>query len=228
MLDSLLRDPGALRALCVAAHCDDETLVCGGLLARITAGGGSVRVLALCGNEAQRRDELTAACTVLGCWSLALDYTDNSLGEHLLYEVSANITEAIRDFQPHLLITHDPEYDYNPEHRFLANATVFAAQKAGMAASGWRPELLISGEVHTPLPFPDYLVDISAVLPTVLQALACHTSQLTEPHKRDYYTRLLDARARWRGVQAGCDAAMAFRRLPLPVIGDLYAEKPAI
>ncbi|MHB9022566.1 MAG: PIG-L deacetylase family protein [Armatimonadota bacterium] len=228
MLDHMLRHVSALRALCVVAHCDDETLVCGGLLARITTGGGISRVLALCGNDERRRTELSAACDVLGCRSLALDYTDNSLAEHLLFEVTANITAAIRDFQPHLVITHDPEYDYNPEHRFLANATIHAAQKAGMAEAGWRPELLISGEVHTPLPFPDYLVDITDFMPQALQALACHTSQLVEAHKRDYYTRLLDARARWRGVQAGCDAAMAFRRLPLPIIGDLYSEKPAI
>lgn len=228
MLSHLLEPQAKTGTLCVLAHCDDETIVCGGLLARLAANGGKVLAVALCGRDPKRREELQAACRCLGISCAAFDYRDASLTETLFPEIASEITGLIREGRPDLLITHDPEFDYNHDHLFLGRCVPFAAQKAGMSETGHRPKLLIAGEVHVPIPFPDFLVDVTAQMPAVQAAIACHASQLAAPHKKDYYSRLLAARGHWRGVQAGCGAAMAFRRLPLPVIGDLYGAPAAI
>ena len=228
MLSEFLKPGATIRTLCVLAHCDDETIVCGGLLARLAANGGKVLAVALCGRDPKRREELQAACRCLGISCAAFDYRDASLTETLFPEIASEITGLIREERPDLLITHDPEFDYNPDHLLLGRCVPYAAQKAGMSETGHRPKLLIAGEVNVPISFPDFLVDVTAQMPAVQAAIACHASQLAAAHKKDYYSRLLAARGHWRGVQAGCGAAMAFRRLPLPVIGDLYGAPAAI
>jgi LmbE family N-acetylglucosaminyl deacetylase len=228
MLSELLKPGAKARTLCVLAHCDDETIVCGGLLARLAANGAQALVLTLCGRDAGRRTELEAACQCLGVRCATFDYEDAALADAAPSEVVGLVTGVIREEKPDLIITHDPEFDYNADHLFLGHCVVLAAQKAGMSEGGHRPRLLIAGEVHVPIPFPDYLVNVTAQMPAVRKAMASHASQLIASHKKDYYTRLLEARGRWRGVQGGCEMAMAFRRLALPPIGDLYGSPAAI
>ena len=228
MLRQFLEPRAKTGTLCVLAHCDDETIVCGGLLARLAANGGKVLAVALCGRDPKRRKELKAASRCLGISCAAFDYQDATLTESLLPGIVSEITGLIREERPDLLITHDPEFDYNPDHLLLGRCVPYAAQKAGMSETGHRAKLIIAGEVNVPIPFPDFLVDVTEQASAVQAAIACHASQLAATHKKDYYSRFLEARGHWRGVQAGCGAAMAFRRLPLPVIGDLYGVPTAI
>jgi LmbE family N-acetylglucosaminyl deacetylase len=228
VLSELLRDPGNLTVLCAVAHCDDETILCGGLLARVASQGGRAVAHVVCGLEAHRRVELMAACERLGAEAQVLEYQDGALTNASAPEIVDELVRTIRMVKPDLIVTHDPEFDYNADHLWLAERVVYASQKAGMNEAGHRPRLVLGGEIHTPLPFPDYLIDVGAQMPTVLEALACHESQLAATHKRGYYMRLVETRARWRGVQAGCEYALALRRLPLPVIGDLYAAPLAV
>jgi LmbE family N-acetylglucosaminyl deacetylase len=228
MLHRLLLESPSPPILCVLAHADDESLVAGGLLARVVEAQGRAKVFVLCGRDSVRRDELAAACSVLGVdWECG-DLMDAELTAADRSDVVKRLVALIRREEPAVVVTHDPDYDYNSDHLLLADWTRFACQKAGMSAAGHRPELLISGEVNIPIPFPDYLVDVSAQLPKTIEALERHRSQLEAAHKRGYYTRLLADRCRWRGAQAGCEAAMAFRRLALPVIGNVYAKSPVI
>ncbi|NQU45299.1 PIG-L family deacetylase [bacterium] len=228
MLDQILREPAQTVTLCVLAHCDDETIVCGGLLARLAEAGGRVFVQVLCGASSERRREFAQACGHLGVEYEALDYVDATLSEAQFPELVGVASETIRREKPDLIVTHDPEFDYNPDHRLLGRCVAHGAQKAGMHREGHRSGLIVSGEVHVPIPYPDYLVDVTAQMGKVMAAMQCHVSQLTEPHKRDFYNRLIETRGRWRGTQAGCESALAFRRLPLPVIGNLYGRPQAI
>lgn len=224
LLESLLQSAENSRCLAVLAHCDDEVVVCGGLLARLRDGGGSVRVVILCGRDGARRLELERACAVLDVEFIVLDYEDARLHEGLFPELVGLVVDHVRDFQPDLVVTHDPDFDYNPDHRLLARCVLHGSQKAGMNDRGHRPDLLISGEIHNALPFPDYLVDVSGQQSRVEEAMSCHTSQISAEYKKDFYHRLLHTRAAWRGAQAGCAYAMAFRRHALPVIGHLYGR----
>ncbi|MFP4379634.1 MAG: PIG-L deacetylase family protein [Candidatus Sumerlaeia bacterium] len=228
MLKTLLKGDRAPSTLCVMAHADDETIIAGGLLARIARLGARVKVVILCGRDQVRRTELAEACRILGAEHEILDYMDGTLTPQMEPEILKTVVARIRSDKPELVVTHDPEFDYNKDHLMLGEWVRFACQKAGMSDQGHRPDLVISGEVHIPIPFPDYIVDISEDMDRMLEALRAHKSQLEAGHKQGYYTRLLEQRCRWRGAQAGCDGAMAFRRLPLPVIGDLYKKSPLI
>ena len=228
MLRRLLTDPSP-RVLAVVAHADDETILCGGLLARAAAAGGCATSLVVCGADAVRRAELEAACGFLRSAHETLGYADATLTDADAPALVQTIAKRIRALKPSLIVTHDPEFDYNRDHLLLGRVVSLAAQKAGMSTpDGHRPILVIAGEIHVPIPFPDYLVNVSDQMDQVLAAMAAHESQLAAGHKRGYYTRLLETRCRWRGVQGGVAAAMAFRRLSLPVIGDLYGEPQAI
>jgi LmbE family N-acetylglucosaminyl deacetylase len=228
MLRQLLAEGHKARALALLAHCDDETILCGGLLARITARGGSAAVLVACGHDDERRAELREACRSLGTECRTLDYSDGALPPGTPPELVERMTALIREAQPELVITHEDTFDYNEEHRVVSRCAQLAAQKAGMSAQGHRPLLVIAGEVNVPIPFADYLVNVDAEMGVLESAMACHKSQLAAAHKSGYYMRMLHARARWRGVLAGCEFAMAFRRLALPVVGDVYHEPQAI
>ena len=216
------------RVLAVVAHADDETILCGGLLARFADHGGAA-ALVVCGADTHRRAELEAACACLGVAGEALDHRDATLTDADAPALVATVAARIRASKPDIVVTHDPRFDYNPDHLLLGRLVPLAAQKAGMASpDGHRPRLVLAGEIHVPIPFPDMIVDVSAQMPKMLAAMAAHESQLAADHKKGYYSRMLEARCRWRGVQGGVDAAMAFRRLPLPVIGDLYARPQAV
>ena len=216
------------RVLAVVAHADDETILCGGLLARFAAGGAAT-ALVVCGADPRRRAEFDAACACLGVAGEALDHGDATLTDADAPALVATVAARIRAFKPDIVVTHDPQFDYNPDHLLLGRLVPLAAQKAGMASpDGHRPKLVLAGEIHVAIPFPDMIVDISAQMPKMLAAMAAHESQLAAEHKKGYYSRMLEARCRWRGVQGGVDAAMVFRRLPLPVVGDLYARPQAV
>lgn len=224
MLKEFLEAPQGKRVLMIAPHSDDETIQAGGLLSRLSRGGAECHALLVCGADEGRCQEMEEACAVLGISWEKRDYQDALLHEGHFPELVNLIRDLIRARKADLVIGPEPEYDYNPDHRLLGRATIQGAQKAGMG--GHRPGLVISGEAHVPQPYPDYLVNADEDMDRVMEALNCHLSQLNIPYKQDYYTRLLEARCAWRGVQGGCRYAFAFKRLALPIIGNLY-ENPA-
>src|SRR5262245_26136915 len=101
--------------LAVFAHPDDESLACGGTLARLSDGG--VRVVLLCGSRGERgsargpvRDEelgrsrgseLSEAAATLGVSDLiVLDHPDGDLRWAHVAAFHADIVMSIRLFQP--------------------------------------------------------------------------------------------------------------------------------
>lgn len=110
--------------LAVFAHPDDESVACGGTLARLADGGARVVLLCVSRGErgtgpderyepgpelAQRRTaELHAAAGILGISNLVLgDHPDGSLRWHDDPAIEAEIGAAIRAHQPDAVITFD-------------------------------------------------------------------------------------------------------------------------
>lgn len=138
--------------LCVVAHPDDETILCGGTLALLAARGVAVHVVCLTRGEGGelgepplcsrvelgevREQELVRAVGKLGGKSLTfLGYVDPVVGpantlsapEHDPVMLAGQIVNCIKQFAPEVVLTHGSNGEYgHPAHQ-LVHTTVLAA-----------------------------------------------------------------------------------------------------
>jgi len=147
--------PSPLRLLCILAHPDDESLGCGGTLAKYRAEG--VETFVVTANRGQvgwpgpavdypgpealgaiREGELRAAAGILGLKELVLlDYQDGQLAQADALEATTILAGHIRRIQPHVVITFDPFGAYgHPDHIAVCQwttAAIVAAADAGFS-----------------------------------------------------------------------------------------------
>ena len=147
MRAELLQDLGGRSLLAVLAHPDDESLACGGLLARCSELG--VRVALLClthgdhgpGPDPERlRDararELLEAAEVLGIHDvLLLEHVDGMLPWIDAPILEDDILSAIRRFEPDVVVTFDEDGLYwHPDHVAVHERATAAVAGLGSAA----------------------------------------------------------------------------------------------
>ncbi len=140
----------------VFAHPDDESLACGGLLARCAALGAAVTLLCLTrgeggpgldagtGSDADRRQqlaalrtqELDAAIRVLGVSDLVLlDHDDGMLPWIEAETIDADIRAALDRLRPDVVITFGPDGLYwHPDHIAVHERITAVVAAAGAAA----------------------------------------------------------------------------------------------
>jgi N-acetylglucosamine malate deacetylase 1 len=216
---------GVGRALVVAAHPDDETLGCGGLIARLVAEGAQVRVLVLCGPTTSRTErtlqpqgrlgEFERAMAVLGVSDFdRLDRPDNRLDTVPLLELIQAVERVALDWGPELILAHDFS-DLNIDHRIAHQATITAfrplpkrnpmriwAFEVG-GSTAWQDPGLTRFQ-------PNAYVDIEHHLEAKLRAAQCYASELRDPpHPRSLEG--IRTLAHLRGQEMGRAAAEAFR-----------------
>ncbi len=242
-MSSSLSPPGttsdvqAGSALVLAPHYDDEVLGCGGLVARLTAGGAAVRALFLSDSggdypdagaraaySRRRRQEAKEAAKVLGLAGIDhLDLPDGNLGQHL-EAMDDGIRRALLSQRPSLLLAPAP-LEASPDHRaaFRAVHDLLGSVRQGDALWPLVRDLdVLAYEINHPLR-PDLLVDVSEQVATLERAMACYASQ-QEQH--DYLTACLGL-AKFRTLTLATEvapeggkrdtfkAAEAYRRLTL-------------
>jgi LmbE family N-acetylglucosaminyl deacetylase len=226
---ALVWNPGAEKVVVLAPHMDDETIGCGGTLARHVLSGASITVVFLtdgAGGGAVdsdgRRDSLTAvrkreartALSVLGIERLEfLDAPDGHLAS-----ADGAVTSRLRK------ILIDGRFDLvylpffleeHPDHRAASRVLIAALRDSGL-------DLQCMGyEVWTPL-FPNCLVNIDATVERKREALGHYRTQLAEA---DYpHTQLgLNAYRSAAFLGGTCRYAEAFCALPLDQYRDLYS-----
>ena len=151
-------NPPAL--LCLVAHPDDETMLCGGTLARLAAQGVAVHLACLTRGEGGemgepplvergclgefRARELACAAAALGVQSLRyLDYIDPLVGpedslfapEHDPATLQSQIMGLLRQSSASVLLTHGSNGEYgHPAHQLVHRAGLAAAAALGAAA----------------------------------------------------------------------------------------------
>lgn len=141
----------------VFAHPDDESLACGGLLARCVASGAVVTVLCLTRGEGgpgleletgedeamarhrlgeRRTRELDGAARVLGVSDLlVLDYADGMLPWIDATTLEADIQRAIERLRPDVIVTFGPDGLYwHPDHISVCERTTAVVAAMGEAA----------------------------------------------------------------------------------------------
>ncbi len=146
--------------LTFVAHPDDETILCGGTLALLAAGGVAVHVVCLTRGEggelgeppvaeraglgAAREQEMVGAVRALGARSLTfLDYVDPTVGpgealfapEHDPVMLAGQFVNCIKQVKPDVVVTHGSNGEYgHPAHLLVHRTTVAAAAALGDAA----------------------------------------------------------------------------------------------
>jgi len=210
--------------LVVAPHYDDETLGCGGLLLQFS-GRAPVRVLFLSdgsggveevGDRAsyaqRRRRESDAAAARLGVTrSEHLGLLDGALGQEL-EAIEAAVERTLLEFRPALLLVPGP-LEATSDHRaaFTAVGNVLRRARGGSALAAATADLtVLLYEVNHP-GYPDLLVDVSAQMPALEEAIACYPSQL---ERHDYLGAAFGLR-RFRALSLGRGpvSAEGYRRL---------------
>ena len=220
--------------LVLAPHPDDEVLGCGGLLLQLADAGAAVRVLFLTdgsgagdepddprGYAALRRREAAAAGELLGlAGSDHLAVPDGTLGEHL-DRAAAAIRRGLLSQRPDLLLVPSP-LEASRDHRaaFAAVHRVLAARRPGdgdplddLLGQPDHDLQILAYEINRPA-YPDLLVDVSAEVDRLAEAMRLYASQ---GRRRAYWRAALGLR-RYRTLTLGTDeggpqAAEGYRRL---------------
>jgi LmbE family N-acetylglucosaminyl deacetylase len=197
------------RALVIAAHPDDPEFFAGGTVARLTQLGLTVKYLILTRGDkgsddrdisdeelaATRRQEQSLAAEELGVEEVVfLDNPDGFLEK--TYDVLRDTVRVIRQFQPDIILTTDPERLYSSwgvSHRDHRTAGMIVLDAVFPAARNHRffPELLKEGlEPHKVHEIwisrgaeADLEVDTSDVYDLRTKALTNHRSQVGDSER---------------------------------------------
>lgn len=216
--------------LVVAAHSDDETLGCGGTIAKHVAKGDSVHVIFLTDGVSSRTSKQSgatdaaarsvsslSALEVLGVTEdaiTAFSFPDNALDSVPRLEVVKAIEGVMSRVQPEVVYTHHAG-DLNVDHRYAYEATMTACRPQ----PGFCVKEIYSYEVASSSRWsgasygrdfvPTLFVDIESHLERKIKALEAYHEEMRDfPHARSI--EALKALATFRGSQIGVPAAEAF------------------
>ena len=203
------------QALVLVAHADDETLGCGGTIAKLARQGGwEVRVAILGdgvvrtrGLEQDNRGDAAAACGVLGVPAPDfLGFPDQKFDAVPMADL-ANAVGTL-GVAPDLILTH-AETDLNRDHRL----TLEVAKIIGRPRV--KPVSILGCEIPNTTfwnggQFPaNYFVDISAELDTKVDAFTRYTNEV-QPYPHPWSPQGLRLLAQYHGMQCGFAYAEAF------------------
>jgi len=220
---------GIQRVLVIAAHPDDETLGCGGTMARLVNEGVAVNVAFLADGVGARSEKRSAtyeetearrsaartSCAVLGTEAPQFDdLPDNRLDTVARLEVTQRVESMIAALQPDTVFTHQAG-DVNVDHRRVHEAVVTACRPQ----PGHPVRRLLFFEVASSTEWqppgsaaafePQCFVDISTTLAAKLEALRAYEAEMRSwPHARSM--EAVEYLSRWRGAAVGWEAAEAF------------------
>ena len=176
--------------LAIAAHRDDVELTCGGTLAKAAKAGHRVGILDLTegemgtrGDSATRAAEAERAAKTLG---VALRLNAGMRDAHLENNEAsrAKVVELIRRTRPRVVILPFA-VGRHPDHRIASEVGRDSCYLAGLAkyepgkgGEAHRPYKLLYALAYREDPVkPTFVVDISDVFETKMQAIRCYASQ---------------------------------------------------
>jgi len=212
--------------LVVVAHTDDETLGCGGTIARHVRNGAKVYGVSMTdgvgARGAEDRDKIKKraqasinAGKILGLeWLDGGSFPDNAMDTVGLLDVAKVIERAKTLTKPTTVYTHSTA-DLNIDHRIVSQATLTAFRPQPnevweeirtfevMSATDYGHKSIIKEFT------PNLYVEISETWQTKLAALNEYSAEMREPpHTRSFDG--LENLAKYRGYQVGLPYAEAF------------------
>jgi len=221
------------KAMIIFAHPDDAEVQCAGTIAFWIEAGIKVTYVVLTKGDkgtqdpamtrealaSLRRGEQLRAADVLGVEKVL--FLENGDGElEVTMEKRRMLTRIIREYQPEVLVTHDPwmRYQLHPDHRACGTLALDAMISArdrlyfpdqidqGLKPCRVRRILLFASDQ------PDFWVDIGTTLDKKMKALGQHRSQVSQWVKWEEWLR---KRAENAGASQGLKFAESFKRLVL-------------
>ena len=223
-----------MKVLAIGAHPDDIEFLCAGTLAKYKRLGHEVAMAVATNGEvgsstlskpeiaAVRRAEAEASAAVIGAQFHWLGYPDeflfNDAGTRLRF------IDLVRQVRPDLVLCHDPENDYHPDHRtsgqivwdihVMVTVPNIVTDHPPCAKI---PEIIYMDTTGGVNFIPNRYVDISSDIDRKRVMLGCHKSQ--EQWMIDMYevppVPMMESFSRMRGFQCGCAYGEGFRVPPM-------------
>lgn len=188
-----------VQILAFGAHPDDVELSCSGTLLRHKAMGYSIGIVDLTegemgtrGNPSLRKEEANTAAQILGLsarWNLGLAdaFFQNDRESQL------KVIEAIRFFQPDVVLTNAPS-DRHPDHGrgatlvtdacFYSGLSKIVTEYEGLTQLPWRPKQLFHYIQDRHIK-PDFVVDISEYQERKMASIKAFASQFYDPSSKE-------------------------------------------
>ncbi|GAA4426151.1 PIG-L deacetylase family protein [Bremerella cremea] len=224
--------------LCFMAHPDDAEILCGGALIRLASLGWEVHIATSangdCGSDKLPPEEIAAirlqegidAATLIGGTYHSLAEPDVNVV--FSQETNRKAIDLFRQIGPHLVITH-PREDYMLDHEqthLLARSAAFSfpipnASTLPLPADAHIPHLYYADPIEGKNPYtgevvtPTVTIDVSEVIETKAEMLACHASQrdwLRAHHGMDEYIDAMKRHSAERGELIHKPYAESFRQ----------------
>ena len=227
--------------LCMMSHPDDSEIIAGGTLIKLKDQGYSVGIVDFSrgemgtrGNPEERQREASCAAEIMGVdVRINLEFPDAHIENNV--ENRLKVVQAIREYRPHLIITHDSK-NRNADHTHTALLVKESSFTSGLAkydtgqAHYW-PNKLLHGIEYYDFE-PSIIVDITAQFDRKMQAVACYQTQMYDPANKSSPTYIssnrflmeMESRFRYYGSKIHCDYGEIFR-MDTPVeIDDIVKE----
>lgn len=234
-----------LDVLAIGSHPDDVELGCGGTLALLAKQGKKTGILHLTrgergtrGTVEERQREAEDAAKILGAAEVGfLDCGDGSLRTGEAEEDA--LIERLRAWRPDLILAPSPadrHPDHHRSHQLVQSASFYAGLKNRHPEAGppYRPGAVFAYMQHDTFE-PSFIVDVSSVWETKLEALRAYRSQLYQgPEQKGDQTKVasrefslaVEGRARHFGLMINAELGEPFwSRVPLAV-SDLSTIVP--
>lgn len=205
--------------LVVAPHGLDESLGCGGTMARHTDDGDAVHTLVLFGDgsgrDATRRMNALAAAQILGANTPRFaGYPENRSDTLPLLDIVGAIERCVNEIKPQIVyVSHGGNLNIDHQTSFRATATALRPVPGSPVRAIYTYEILSSTD-WAPPGFgddfrPNRFIDISAQLERKLKALEVYSDEMRpSPHARSL--EAVRALAKMRGGTAGFSAGEGF------------------
>lgn len=209
-----------MKILILAAHPDDETLGCGGTIARLSREGHEIHLLTFTDGigareEGDRRSVLWDVSRVLGIKKFqSFNFPDNQMDSVPLLSVVKKIEDYLEknNLNPDWVMTHSPDC-LNIDHRTVYNATLTAFR----GLSHYNPIKIMCYEVPSSSEWnpmkkfmPNFYVSLSTKdFEKKMSALKVYADEIREfPHPRSFVN--IDALSRATGSEVGYEKSEKF------------------
>ena len=218
------------KILVIAAHPDDETLGCGGFLAKY--GGANIRVVFIAegtscrfnidmlnsqtvtNNITERNNFSIEAMSIFGVSDIKFyNYPCGRLDSIPILDINKIIESEIDDFGPKIVLTHS-EFDNNNDHRIVYRSTMMATRPGAIKelTKVLSYEVPSSSEWSFSKAFNPNIFEVleRKHIEKKWKALKCYKSEVFPyPHPRSYEGII--ALSQYRGMQTGVEFSEAYQ-----------------